>query len=133
MSRTPQKLSEKDALMDRRKLGSWGEEQAARYLRRRGYTILDMNYLCRCGEIDIVAKKRKFVVFVEVKLRKNNAFAEAREFVTRAKQERIISTAGFWLMENETELQPRFDVIEIYAPEGENGKINIQHIENAFQ
>lgn len=119
--------------MDKKTLGSWGEEQAARYLRRHGYSILNMNYLCRFGEIDIIAKKRKFVAFVEVKLRKNNNFAEAREFVTRAKQERIISTAGFWLMENETELQPRFDVIEIYAPDGQNGKIKIEHIENAFE
>ncbi len=119
--------------MDKNNLGSWGEQQAARYLRRRGYAILDMNYRCRFGEIDVIAKKRKFIVFVEVKLRKNDRFAEAREFVTRAKQERIISTAGLWLMENETELQPRFDVIEIYAPEGQKGKIKIEHIENAFE
>lgn len=119
--------------MDKNNLGSWGEQQAAHYLRRRGYTILDMNYRCRFGEIDVIAKKRKFIVFVEVKLRKNDRFAEAREFVTRAKQERIISTAGLWLMENETELQPRFDVIEIYAPEGQKGRIKIEHIENAFE
>ncbi len=119
--------------MNRKTLGSWGEEQAAGYLRRRGYSILDMNYFCRFGEIDIVAKKNKFIVFVEVKLRKDSSFAEAREFVTRAKQERIISTAGFWLMENDSELQPRFDVIEIYAPQGQKGKIKIEHIKDAFQ
>ena len=58
--------------------------------------------------------------------------SEAREFVTRAKQERIMATAQLWMLENETELQPRFDVIEIYAPEGENGPVRINHIENAF-
>ena len=119
--------------MDRRSLGRWGEEQAARYLRRRGYVILGMNYGCRFGEIDIIAKKRGFVVFAEVKLRKDAAFAQAREFVTRAKQERVIAAAELWLSQNETELQPRFDVIEIYAPEGAEGRIKIEHIENAFQ
>lgn len=118
--------------MDRRLLGRWGEEQAARYLRRRGYTILGMNYGCRFGEIDIIAKKRGFVVFAEVKLRKDAAFAQAREFVTRAKQERVIAAAELWMSQNETGLQPRFDVIEIYAPEGTSGKIKIEHIENAF-
>ena len=119
--------------MNKRELGSWGEQQAAKYLRRRGYSILDMNYSCRFVEIDIIAKKRKFVVFAEVKLRRNADFAQAKEFVTFSKQQRIIRTAQIWLCENETELQPRFDVIEIYAPEGMNGKIDIKHTEDAFQ
>lgn len=118
--------------MDRRLLGRWGEEQAARYLKRRGYAIVGMNYACRFGEIDIIAKKRGFIVFAEVKLRKDAAFAQAREFVTRAKQERVIAAAELWLSQNETELQPRFDVIEIYAPEGAEGRIKIEHLENAF-
>ena len=120
--------------MDRRLTGRWGEERAAAFLRRRGYRIIGMNYACRMGEIDIIAKNRKFIVFVEVKLRKSAAFAEAREFVTPAKQERIRTTAAVWLAENETELQPRFDVIEIYAPNGpESREVSIRHIEDAFQ
>lgn len=118
--------------MERRLLGRWGEEQAAKYLKRRGYAVLGMNYGCRFGEIDIIARKRGFIVFVEVKLRKDAAFAQAREFVTRAKQERVIAAAELWLSQNETELQPRFDVIEIYAPKGAEGRIEIRHIENAF-
>ena len=118
--------------MEKRDLGSWGEEQAARYLKLRAYKILDMNYRCRMGEIDIVAKRGKFIVFVEVKLRKNADFASAREFVNYSKQQRIITTAQLYLQEHEIELQPRFDVIEIYAPNGAEGKIRIEHIENAF-
>lgn len=119
-------------MMDSRALGRWGEEQAVKYLRLRGYRILETNYSCRMGEIDIIARKGRFVVFVEVKLRKSAAFAEAREFVSRSKQERIMITAQLWLSQNATELQPRFDVLEIYAPEGIGGKRIINHIKDAF-
>ena len=117
----------------KKELGSWGEQKAAAYLRRRGYKILEMNYLCRQGEIDIIAEKGKYIVFAEVKLRKDKSFAEAREFVTWSKQQRILLTAQKYLMEQETQLQPRFDVIEIYAPEGRDGKIKIEHIMDAFE
>ena len=114
--------------------GSWGEMLAAKYLKRKGYTIVGMNYSCRFGEIDIIAKDSKYIVFVEVKLRKNDDFALAREFVTRAKQERLIKTASLWLADNPTEKQPRFDVIEIYAPDGEKSlKYTVNHLENAFE
>lgn len=120
--------------MDRKSLGAWGEQQAARYLCLRGYRILERNYSCRSGEIDIVAKKGNFIVFVEVKLRKNSKFAEAREFVTYAKQRRILSAAGLYLASHDWDLQPRFDVIEIYAPAGESSrKVRINHIIDAFQ
>ena len=120
--------------MDRKSLGTWGEEQAARYLRLRGYSILERNYSCRGGEIDIVAKKGNFIVFVEVKLRKNADFAEAREFVTHAKQRRILATAQLYLAGHDWDLQPRFDVIEVYAPDGEQSrKVRINHIKDAFQ
>lgn len=118
--------------MEKKALGQWGESRAAAYLRRHGYKIIGTNYACRGGEIDIIAWKREFVVFVEVKLRKNAEFAQAREFVTRAKQERIMLTAELWLAANDCELQPRFDVIEIYAPDGPDGRIDIRHIEDAF-
>lgn len=118
--------------MDKRLMGAWGEQQAADYLRRRGYRILGLNYRCRFGEIDIIAGRRDLVVFAEVKLRRDDAFAQAREFVTRAKQERILTTAQLWLSENACDLQPRFDVIEVYAPRGAEGPVSFNHIENAF-
>ena len=122
------------ANLDKKLLGGWGEAKAAEFLRRKKYDIVGMNYRCRYGEIDIFASDRKFIVFVEVKLRKSAAFAQAKEFVTRSKQEKVILAAQSWLSVNTTELQPRFDVIEIYAPEGaESRKIEINHIENAFE
>ena len=120
--------------MDRKSLGTWGEEKAAHYLRLHGYSILERNFSCRSGEIDIVAKKGNYIIFIEVKLRKDAEFAEAKEFVTYGKQRRILTTAQLYLAGHETDLQPRFDVIEIYAPGGENSrKVRINHIKDAFQ
>ena len=115
-------------------LGAWGETLAAQYLRKKWYRIVAANYRCRFGEIDLIAKKRRYLVFVEVKLRKNDDFATAREFVDHRKQDRLRTTAKMYLASNPTKLQPRFDVIEIYAPEGmETKRPVINHLEDAFQ
>ena len=120
--------------MEKRELGNFGEEAATKFLRKKGYKILKRNFNCRFGEIDIIAQKAGYVVFVEVKLRKNANFAAAREYVTASKQARIISTAMYWLSFNAEELQPRFDVVEIYAPDGiQSRSLEIYHIEDAFQ
>ena len=133
MRDTSPELFEENALMAKEKLGAFGERKAANYLRLHGYRIVDTNCRYRQGEIDIIAQKRGYIVFVEVKLRKNNAFGEAREFVTYAKQQRVIMAAQLWLQSHETELQPRFDVIEIYAPEGlETKNPEIRQLEDAF-
>ena len=120
--------------MEKKELGRWGEERAANYLKRRGRRILDSNYSCRFGEIDLIAEKQDTVAFVEVKMRKGDSFAQAREFVTAAKQKRIRATAALWIAQEQTERQPRFDVIEVYAPYGEKTLFpRIHHIENAFE
>lgn len=114
--------------------GAWGEALAAEYLRKKHYKILAAGYHCRFGEIDLIAANRKYIVFVEVKLRKNAAFAGAREYVDRRKQDRIRVTASMYLSQCHTKLQPRFDVIEIYAPAGtETACPEIIHMEDAFQ
>ena len=114
-------------------LGAFGEAAAAEYLRKKRYEILGMNYRCREGELDIIARQAKTVVFAEVKLRKNSAFAQAREFVTPAKQRRVIAAAEDWLQRHPTDLQPRFDVLEVYAPEGtQTAEPVVRHWENAF-
>ena len=118
--------------MDKQSLGQFGEEQAARYLRRRFYTILERNYRCRFGEIDLIARRGGFLCFVEVKLRRDESHGEAKEFVTARKQQRVLAAAQLWLSQHETALQPRFDVVEVYAPQGEDGPVKINHIENAF-
>ncbi len=113
-------------------LGKWGEAESAKYLRKRKYKIIAMNYKTRFGEIDIIAENKLCIVFVEVKLRKSADFAEALEFVTVKKQERIKTTAEIWLSQNDTDKCVRFDVIEIYAPNGACGEYTLKHIEEAF-
>lgn len=115
-------------------LGAFGEDAVCRWLRRHGYRILGRNFSCRFGELDIIARKGKYLAFVEVKMRKNNEHGAAMEFVTPAKQRRLIQTAEYWLMMNPTGLQPRFDVAEVYAPEGiRTEKPEINYVEDAFQ
>lgn len=114
--------------------GAWGEALAAEFLRKRHYKILATNYRSRFGEIDLIAVNRRYLVFVEVKLRKSDRFANAYEYVDHRKQDRIRTTASIFLAENPTDLQPRFDVIEIYAPDGTHTeKPQIHHMEDAFQ
>ena len=117
--------------MDSRQRGIWGEQLALEYLKKHNYTAVSTGYRSRFGQIDLIVKDRKFLVFVEVKLRKNASFAQAREYVGKAKQDKIRATAGLWLASHETRLQPRFDVIEVYAPD-DTAAPEIIHIENAF-
>ena len=115
-------------------LGVWGEHIAAEYFRKKRYRLIAAGYECRFGEIDLIVSTRKELVFVEVKLRKSDRFAQAMEFVDRPKQERLRTTAEFYLSKYPTALQPRFDVLEIYAPDGiktKNPQFN--HLENAFE
>lgn len=114
-------------------VGAWGESLAAEFLRKLRFKIIATNYRCRYGEIDLIVANRRYIVFVEVKLRKTDKFAQALEHVDVRKQSKIRTTAEMYLSQNETDLQPRFDVIEIYAPQGvqtQNPIIN--HLEDAF-
>lgn len=107
--------------------GKAGEAMAAEYLRAHGYIILDAGYRSAFGEIDLVAKKRRCVVFVEVKLRKNDRFSRACEAVTPAKQARLRQTALQWAAQYGEPQESRFDVIEIYTETRE-----LCHIKGAF-
>ena len=107
------------------------EIKASNYLIKKRYKLVDYNYSSRFGEIDIIVKNKKYIVFVEVKMRNENSIAEPREFVDYSKQQKIIATAKIYLSHHKTDLQPRFDVIEVFC---EKGKIkSIKHLENAFQ
>ena len=118
---------------EERLLGMWGEGRVAEYLRRQGWKIVAANYRSRFGEIDLIAENGTYLSFVEVKLRKSSRFAQARAFVTAEKQRKLRMTAELYLAENKTGLQPRFDVAEVYAPQGRNTKDPaIHYIENAF-
>lgn len=114
--------------------GAWGEALAAEYLRKKKYNIVAAGFRSRFGEIDLIAENKHNLVFVEVKLRKSDSFARARDYVDRRKQDRVRVTASIYLSQHPTHLQPRFDVIEIYCPEGtatQNPKI--YHLEGAFE
>ncbi len=108
--------------------GREGEARAADYLRRKKYEVIGANYRCRFGELDLIAKKRELVIFVEVKLRKNDRFGAAADAVTFSKQDKLRKTAASWLAAHDCDAPTRFDVIEIYT---DTGRIN--HIENAFE
>ena len=115
-------------------MGPWGESLAAQYLKKKGYKILACNYRTRFGEIDVIARTRDVVACVEVKLRKSADLVHAREYVGYQKQARVMAAAEVWMCENASEDQLRFDVIEIYAPEGlQTKRPEIIHLEDAFQ
>ena len=114
--------------------GAWGEALAAEYLRKRKYSLVDRGYSCRFGEIDLIVSNKNYLVFVEVKVRKNADFANAGDYVDYFKQKKLRTTASLYLSQNPTNLQPRFDVIEIYAPQGvATADPKINHIEGAFE
>lgn len=118
---------------DSRLRGRWGEDRAAEYLGRKGFRLVAANWRCRFGELDLVAEDGTYLCFVEVKLRKSAAYGTAAAFVDRRKQEKLRASAELYLVRHPTELQPRFDVIEIYAPQGTATKApEIFHLENAF-
>ena len=120
--------------VERKLLGRWGEALAAEELRRRGYRVVAAGWHCRFGEIDLIAENGTYLSFTEVKLRKDAVLAQAREFVDRRKQERIRTSAQLYLAEHPTGLQPRFDVIEIYAPQGmATTRPKVIVLENAFE
>ena len=119
---------------ERRLLGRWGEAAAAEYLKKQGYHLLAVGWQCRFGEIDLIMRDGSYLAFVEVKLRKSDSFAKAREFVTAAKQNRLRTTAEVYLSEHPVKLQPRFDVVEVYAPQGIHTAVpEIHHWINAFE
>ena len=115
-------------------LGRWGEALAAAELRRKGWKILAAGYRSRFGEIDLIAATDKYLSFIEVKLRTEERFALGREAVDRRKQARLRATAELYLAEHPEEArQPRFDVAEIYAPQGTaTRRPRITWLENAF-
>ena len=76
-------------------VGAWGETLAAEYLRKKHYKLIAANYRCRYGEIDLIVSNRKYLVFVEVKLRKSSNFARASDFVDNFKHNRLRFSGEF--------------------------------------
>lgn len=117
---------EENYLVNKRELGSVYEKLAGKYLEQQGYRILGYNFLCKQGEIDLIAKDDKTIVFVEVKYRKSNSMVSAVEAVNYPKQKKICKAANYYVYSKGYCNQPcRFDVIGFDGDE-------ITHIKEAF-
>jgi putative endonuclease len=110
---------------NKKDLGNYGEQIAVWYLEKNGYKILERNFYCRQGEIDIIAKDKEYV-FIEVKTRTGVDFGYPSEAVDSIKIKHLCKVAKYYLFKNYlNDAFVRFDVIEVLI---ENGKFNINHI-----
>ena len=110
-------------------LGNYGEKLAFDYLVANGYKIVEVNWQFKHLEIDIIAKKDSFIVFVEVKTRKTSYFGEPFTFVTVSKQNNIIKAANGYINRFKIEDEARFDIISVLYNDHQK---DIQHIEDAY-
>lgn len=118
---------------ERKTLGAAGEAMAVDFLVRSGYTIQDKNYRTKLGEVDIIAKDNKYLVFVEVKSRRSRAFGDVREAVDSRKKDKLRKAAAAYLKDKKLkDLDCRFDVVSIMMEQGKTFP-DIHLIKNAFQ
>lgn len=107
-------------MYERHELGREGEETATKYLEKQGYQIIQRNFSCKQGEIDIIAKDKNEYVFIEVKTRQNTHYGMPCEAVHSRKQKHIWYTTKYYLYLHKLESQYiRFDVVEVYKKKGE--------------
>lgn len=116
--------------MQKKELGKKGEELALRFLKKRGYRIIERNYVCKMGEMDIIAKEKDTLAFVEVKTRTSTLFGPPQLAVNSMKQRQLSKVALNFLKEKQLEdVKARFDVVAILiGPKGEE----IELIKDAF-
>lgn len=115
--------------MDTRALGRLGEDEAARHLTRLGFDVVDRNYRCSLGEIDLVLARGNLVVFCEVKTRATDAWGLPAEAVNARKQLRIRRLAGRWLATHRRRGDVRFDVVSVIV---RGGRVEVRHFPAAF-
>ena len=117
--------------MSRQEIGKLGEKLATKFLKKRGYRVLETNFRCREGEIDIVAQQKDYLVFVEVRTKSNLDFGTPEESITQGKKERLISSALSYISTHKN-LPPlqRIDVVAIEVDDKGKAK-RIELIENA--
>ena len=111
--------------------GKLGEDIAVNYLKQNRYTILDRNFECRQGEIDIIALDKEEIVFIEVKTRTSNKYGAPSEAVNKIKQKHMLQTIKYYLyIRNLSDEFIRIDVIEVYI---KNNVYKVNHIKQAFE
>lgn len=122
--------------LQKKELGVQGEKIAARYLQNRGYQIVERNYRTRLGEIDIIAKQGKCLVFVEVKTRSDTLFGSPLESVTLSKQKQLSKVALEYICKHNWQDRPaRFDVVGVQVLEAKSpisAAADIELVQNAF-
>lgn len=116
------------------KTGAEGEKRVANFLRRQGYRIVKRNFQSKYGEIDIIAENEEYILFVEVKTRKENSLVSGIEAVDAFKQRRITLTANDYIAKTECEKQPRFDIAEVTVSKKENGDMGykLRYVKSAW-
>lgn len=121
-------------MLDSRKaLGNYGEDIAVDFLKESNFIILERNFRCHIGEIDIIAKDAEYICFIEVKTRCNTKFGTPREAVDIVKQHKICKTAQYYIMKKKLfKYNFRFDVIEIILKDKTDGIYDLKLIKNAF-
>lgn len=117
---------------EKRTTGNIGETYTCDYLVGNGYEIISRNFTCKYGEIDIVAVNDKYIAFVEVKTRHQNPMVRPCLAVNKSKQMKIMRSAYIFLKEYKFNLQPRFDISEVYLKRNTNKLYSINYINNAF-
>lgn len=111
-------------------IGKVGEEEVCKYLLKNNYEILDRNFLCKSGEIDIIAKEKDEYVFIEVKTRASKKYGRPADAVDTNKQKHIINATKYYVYKNYlANKNIRFDVLEVYI---NKNIMHINHIKNAF-
>jgi putative endonuclease len=114
----------------RKKLGAWGESLAAKHLEKEGFEIIDRNWRCARGEIDLVARAGAGLVFVEVKARRGREMGSPEEGLTRRKAEKLIELAQIYIYEHELDVDWRIDLVAVELDQ--SGKLlRCDHIPNA--
>lgn len=110
-------------------LGKKGEQLAVDFLLEHGYEILERNCRFAKAEVDIIAKKESLLAIIEVKTRSTNDFGNPEEFVKPKQIQRLVNAVDTYIIENELEVEARFDIISIVK----NGKnFHVEHLQNAF-
>lgn len=118
---------------NRQLIGKEGEKIAYEFLKKEGYDIIATNYRCLYGEIDIIAFESDFLVFIEVKTRKNLKYGFPEEAVTKRKQEKLVKVASYYMnICNIIDRKIRFDVISILKLGNKKTDFNIKLIKGAF-
>jgi putative endonuclease len=116
-------------MAEHNELGKLGEELAVEFLQKNGYEILETNYVFQKAEIDIIAKKQNVLAVVEVKTRSSIDFGLPQDFVKPKKIQLLVKAINEYVVSNDLDVEVRFDIIAVHK---ENGKFNIEHLEDAF-